>query len=409
MTRMRVRSSAALSVGSTLAYALSQWVLVAILARTTDTGTVGEFSLMVAMTAPVFLLLGLNLRVALATDAAGHHAPRDYVGLQLLANVASIAVGLALLPFLGPDVWPAYLVYLAAKAVEAMSTLLYGLFQQHGRMDLVARSLMVRAVVGPAAFGLGLWLQPSLLTACAGLLLAWLAAQLLDRRAAHALLDASGEGPLHAWPSRRRTPQLIRELWSLGLSAGVGSASINAPRYAVRAELGAAGLGAFTGVAYLAQVVQTAIGALGAALVPELARHLADGRRDRFDRLMRQSWLLTAAVVVLAVAIGGLVGPWLLRLAMGPQYADAPLLVALLAATGATAFYRCPARGLQAAREFRAAGAVDVLVLVLTVSLSFSLVPLMGAMGAAAAIGAAGLVGTAAASWLLRRRVLAHV
>ncbi len=50
-------------------YSLGQWLLLVLLARLQSPEIVGQFAYALAVTAPVYLLVGLNLRVVQATDA----------------------------------------------------------------------------------------------------------------------------------------------------------------------------------------------------------------------------------------------------------------------------------------------------------------------------------------------------
>lgn len=398
-----VRWNIAASIAGTLAYAFSQWVLFVLLARMTSLTVVGDFSLMVALSAPLYLLIGLNLRVAQATDAREEFRSHDFINLQVLANAACLLIGLLLIPLSGLEraAWPAFAVYLLAKVVEAMSTYLYGLFQLHGRMDLVASSLMLRSLLGPVLFGTALSIHRSLLAACAGLAVAWATVQVLDRRRARALVGRR----LTSWRDWSRVATLLGRAWPLGASGGVNSLTTNAPRYVVRGFFGAAGLGSFTGASFLAQMIQTIVGALGAAVIPDLARQVASHDLPAFRRLMRRTVVLTVGIVLSALAVGGLLGPWVLTVSMGEQYADRELLLSLLAGTGVVALYRCPARGLQAALRYRTCLVADGVVMVLTVLTSLVFIPSIGLAGAGLAIGCGGLGGLVLATVALRRHL----
>ena len=71
-----------------------------LLARLANPEEVGRFSLTMAISAPVFLLLGMNLRVVQATDAARRWRLEDYLVLRhllnVLATVVTMVVGLVL-------------------------------------------------------------------------------------------------------------------------------------------------------------------------------------------------------------------------------------------------------------------------------------------------------------------------
>lgn len=402
-----LRRNILLSVASTLIYATSQWVLFVILARTTTPDVVGEFSLIVSITAPLYLMLGLNLRVAQATDVQHRFRAFDFTNLQIFANGLCVFGGLLLIPISGQSTaFAAYVLYLAAKAVESMSTNFYGLFQLHGRMDYVAFSLVLRSILGPTLFGLGLVFMPNLVAACGGLLAAWLVAQVIDRRRASRLVIRTNTGPLYMWGDWSRVARLASHTWPLGVSGGVNSLAANVPRYAIRGSLGTSALGTFSGVAYLAQVIQTIVGAIGAAVVPDMSRHLRDGHLKEFRRLLWRTVYLTLGIVAASLLCAWAVGSAFLRMTMGAEYSNGPVLIAMLAGAGLGALYRCPGRGLQAAQRYRAYLGIDIVVLVVTALLAGIFVPFWGLIGAAYAIGLGSLVGLVVASLMLRSYLL---
>lgn len=402
-----VRRAVFLSASGTLFYALSQWVFVLALGRFASPFVVGNYALMVAVTAPLFLFLGLNLRVAQATDVSGDFSLADYGNLQALVNSACVVSSLIVLPVAGlpKSAWIAGSFYCLAKAVEATSTNYYGFFQRKNRMDLVARSMAVRAVLGPPFF-VGLYLVGGLAGACVGILLAWTVAQFFDRRSVRELAESSGDGPIHDFDSWSRVPALFERVWALGASGGVNSASVNAPRVQVSATYGQAGLGVFTASAFIAQMVQTVAGALGAAVVPRLAHDAKMHEWRAFWRLLSLSTAATGIISGLALGLSWLFGDWFISAVMGPEYVQEGLLEALVFAISIAALYRCPGRALQALTRYRTYLVIDVVVLIVTVAAASLLVPKVGMQGAAWAVTLASIVGLSCATVVLWRIAL---
>ena len=74
-------------IGSGL-YAFCQWGMLVVLAKLCSTQMVGQFALGLAITAPVFMFAGLNLRTVQVTDARRDFQFGDYLGLRLLSIAA---------------------------------------------------------------------------------------------------------------------------------------------------------------------------------------------------------------------------------------------------------------------------------------------------------------------------------
>lgn len=69
-------------------YSGTQWGILVLLARLGNPEAVGQFSLGLAITAPIMLFASLQLRAVQATDARLQFQFRDYAGLRIL-NTAS--------------------------------------------------------------------------------------------------------------------------------------------------------------------------------------------------------------------------------------------------------------------------------------------------------------------------------
>jgi len=78
-----------------LIYAACQWGMLVVLAKLGSPEMVGQFTLGLAVTAPVIMFTNLQLRGIQATDAKGDYVFSDYLGLRL------IGTGLALLIIAG--------------------------------------------------------------------------------------------------------------------------------------------------------------------------------------------------------------------------------------------------------------------------------------------------------------------
>ncbi|MGL5063908.1 MAG: oligosaccharide flippase family protein, partial [Microcoleus sp.] len=158
-----------------LVYAASQWGMLVLLAKLGSPEMVGQFTLGLAVTAPVIMFTNLQLRGIQATDAKGEYVFSDYLGLRL------IGTGLALLIIAGITLkagyrWETSVVILTialAKAFESISDVFYGLIQQHERMDRIAIALMIKGPLSLLLLGIGVSLTGSVVGGAIGLTIAW--------------------------------------------------------------------------------------------------------------------------------------------------------------------------------------------------------------------------------------------
>lgn len=395
-------------VGNTL-YSLAQWLLLVLLARLSNPHEVGEFALLLAVSAPVFLTTGMNLRIVQATDTARLWGLEDYLLLRHVLNIVAtvITMVIALLMQMDVGLLAAMLAIAGAKAVEALSQTYYGFFQQDERHDLVAQSMLMRSVTGPVCFVIGYAVSGILAGACVGLLLGWaFAQQVLDRPRARRIRGSRREQMSRLLPGRwPEIASLARKAAPLGLDQGVTSLGVNVPRYLIQAKLGAASLGVYSTLAYLAQAVSMVTSALGIVVVPRLAKYKHAGLYRAYLRLLFLSTLFSVLVSVAAVGAAALLGEAFIRLLLGEAYVDRELLLVLLVGAAAVTLQRSLGRGLTGAQRFTNFLVIDSVTTVTVAVAALIFVAHLGVVGAAWATVLGNVLGSLACLWAVRRVV----
>ena len=386
-------------------YNFSQWLLLVILARAAGPEEVGRFTLLLAITAPVFVTVGLNLRVVVATDAAGRWRMNDYFALQPIANAGSAALSIAVGALLGlhGETLLALSVLTLAKATESRSQVYYGYFQRHRRFDLLAVSLFARALLGPVGFLTGILAGGGLVAACAGLAVGWLLCQLLldspnSRRIAAAggtpIRDPAGTSPARLWA-------LARVASPLGIDKGISSLAVNVPRYSVQSTLGAASLGVYGGLAYLAQAISMLTSSVSTLLVSPLAEYHHRGQVRAFRRVLTKLLLFCLVILLVAPLGAWLVGEPFLAATLGREYADRGLLVVLMVAAGVTNIQRSLCKALEAAHRFKTYVLVDAVTTATIAACAVPFVRWWGLEGAAWALTAGFATGSVLVAFVI--------
>ena len=78
-------------IGSTI-YALSQWLLIVVLAKFGSAEVVGQFSLGLAITAPIILFSNMQLRNIIATDSVNQYSFSEYYGTRIILLLLAFLV-----------------------------------------------------------------------------------------------------------------------------------------------------------------------------------------------------------------------------------------------------------------------------------------------------------------------------
>ncbi len=371
-------------------FAAAQWAIIVLIARIGSPEMVGSYALALAITAPVFMLANLNLRAYQATDIQDAFQFGQYLAVRLVTSAIAMCVvaGLCLLGIVQAAHVTVVLAVSSAKAFETLSDAIYGLFQRHEEMDLIARSLVLRGFLGFVGMAGGLAIGGSLAAGAIGMAVAWLLVM--------ATVDAPSSRRFVARPEFRLgggTIDLIRRAAPLGLVMLMLAISQNIPAYMIEYALGTEQLGFYASVAYFLIAGRVVSNAVSQSSSPRLARFLVHGDVSGFRRLLHLNLLLGFGLGVAGVVISTLIGEQLLGLVYGQAYVGYGLLLICTMAAAGLGF---PAvflgAALTAARRFRAMVAVNVLSLAATGLLCWWAIPRFGLLGAPLAIGIAFLL-----------------
>ena len=374
-------------------YAACQWGMLVVLAKLGSREIVGQFTLGLAVTAPVLMLANLQLRAVQVTDARHEYRFGDYLGLRLMTTGLALLV-IILITVVAGYRWETSLIILVvglAKAVESISDVFYGLLQQHERMDRIALSMMIKGPLSLLLLGIGVYLTGQVLWGVVGLAVAWSVVLVGFDIRSGALMLGSISNPIATALRPRWQMKTLRKLVWIALPLGfvmmLLSLNTNIPNYLIERYLGERELGVFAAIAYLMVAGSMVVSALGESASPRLAKYYESGNNAAFRTLLLKmvgiSVLLGGAGVLVA-AIGG---RQLLTLIYRPEYAEhADLFVWLMVVAGigyVSSFLGC---GMTAARYFGVQMPLFALVTTITAIAGLWLIPTKGLQGAAIAL-----------------------
>ena len=402
-----------LSVGQAL-YALSQWGVLAILAKMLTSQEVGEFALGLAIATPVGNFAKLGLSHVQATDARGEYRFGQYMALRLIGGVFALLVTAAAAVVASDSFEMGLVVFLVGvvNVVRMHSDIIYGSFQKEERLDLTARSLILRSLLSPLLLVVGVSytgrLVPGILCLmlASALILALHDIPLLGRRFA----SASALQP--TWDR----PALTRLFWQalpLAWVAALAALSHQVPRYFVSERLGVSELGYFAVMVYVVGAGHRVVSALGASGLARLSRYHASGESRRFVWLLARLACMGLALGLAGIAVAAVGGSELLTLLYSAEYARYADEFLLIMVGGALLYTASPLQsGIMAARRFRLQFAHHVfVVLAAIVSCYFLIGSSSGMRGAAYAtivVYAVNLLGVVVLNlWSLRAQRLA--
>jgi O-antigen/teichoic acid export membrane protein len=369
-------------------YACLQWAILIVIAKLTTAVHVGQFALALAITAPVFTLANQGLRDLQATDASRHFEFADYFGYRLMTTgFALCGVWIIMRVFGYPSVvlWVGF-----AKALEAISDVFYGLYQQRESMRCMAISMVLRGLMSVTAVATLTLATHSIEWAAAGLVISTAAVLLLhDARQLRALLSSNGCDALRLMPefNPRTLYGLAWLAFPLGVAQALNSIAITIPRYVLERYAGPASLGIFAAVMYVVIAGRTFIGAISQACIARLSQLYASRDRAGF----RSLWLRQVLIAVCFGAAGLLVsvfcgGP-LLSFVYRPEYAEHSQILVLAMVVGFINYLaEFASAALTAIRYIKIQPALLAACAITSSIASATLIPRFGLSGAACAV-----------------------
>jgi O-antigen/teichoic acid export membrane protein len=382
-------------------YAACQWGMMVILAKLGSPEMVGQFTLGLAVTAPVVMLTNLNLRAVQATDAKHQYAFGDYLSLRLIATIL-VLPAIAIIVFTTgyrSEVSAIILLVGVSKSLEAISDIFYGLFQQYERMDRIAISMTIKGPLSLILLGLGVYLSKSVVWGVIGLAIAQTIVLLVydlssaifmlkDRTKVRSLESSSLE-------CAQKSTTGIKPSWNLGkswmllkLAIPLGcvmmliSLNISIPRYFIERYLGERELGIFAALAYLMVAGRLIIDALGQSAVARLAKYYLAGNSSSFRHLLLKLVAIALAIGTTAIVVASVAGKEILTLLYSSEYGDrADLFVWLMVVAAIDYVSSFLGHAMTAAQYFRIQTLLFATVTLTSALSCFLLLPSLGLQG----------------------------
>ena len=383
-------------------YAACQWGMLVVIAKLGSPEMVGQFTLGLAITAPVFMFTNLQLRAVQATDAKNQYFFGDYLGLRIVSTGLALLVILVITLVTGYR-WETSLIILLvglAKAVESISDVIYGLIQQHEQMDRIAVSLMIKGPLSLLMLSIGVYLSVGVMWGVVGLVIAWTVVLIGYDLRSGALMLKSLSHRLQSEKFGRRELATLQPYWHLrklgklvwlalplGFVMMLVSLNTNIPRYFIEGYLGERELGIFAAIAYLMVAGKIVVGALGESAIPRLAKYYAERDSKAFRILLLKLVGIGALLGGLAVFAALVAGKEILSILYQAEYAThTSLFVWLMIAAGINYVSSFLGYGMTATRYFRIQMPLTTLTTITIVIASLCLIPNTGLQGAAIAL-----------------------
>jgi len=384
-----------------VAYSACQAGILMVLAKLGNPEMVGKYGLALAIATPVLAFSSLQLRAVLTTDVKEKIPFGEYLGFRLTTTLLSLLVISGIAVFSKRESMLVIIIVGISQGIEMVVDLYWGRMQFVDNMDRIAKSQILRGVLGLVAMAAGVYLTHGLILGVSGLAAARLAvllfyditkrAQLMPREALddaekQAILSA-GTGTLRPRWSPAAQSELLRTSITLGVIAMLVSLLPMIPRYFLVGSMGERALGMFTATAFLVSTGNLFMTAMGQATFVRLAKLFGAGDVAGFNRLLVRLLGFALLLGLGGVGVALIAGKFLLTLLYRPEYAEhTDLLVAMMVAGALTYVAAMLASAVTSARSFKPQIPVLTAAASAGVISSYFLIHAYGLLGAGLAV-----------------------
>ena len=302
-----------------ITYAGAQFIIVILLNKFGSPEIVGQYSLGLAVTAPIFMLSHLHLRSVLIVDTSGKYVFGDFIGLRLLTTAVAFTFTAGFIIVSSFD-WNTVLVIFFIslyRIVESVSDILLGIIQKQERLDQISISRAAKGLSSILIFTLVFIPTQSLNLSLIVMIIGWLAITIgYDARKARTLTTLV---PIF---NKSSLWQLLIVSSPLGVVLALMSLNTNIPLYAISYFKGEYDLGIYASLSYMIVACNVVVTALGEAITPRLARWHAAGMHQEFNSLLRRMIAVGVGISAIACVVGWMFGQQLLTLLYSPDVAQ---------------------------------------------------------------------------------------
>ena len=403
------------TLASNIIYAVCQWgVLIAII-KLGNVHLAGQFTYALAVVTPVVLFCNLHLRAVITTDIQNRYTFADYVKTRLW-SISVVIISFAclfLVPVISLETKLVIFFMTLVKAIDSLSDIYHGLFQREERMDIPAKSLLIKGPLFLLGASITLWIVDSIVVLLTVQVLIFLMVFVFyERRQTYQFVFIpevkESQGSYHNIKS------IVKQSFPLGILMVIIAFNDNLSRYFINHHLGLVILGYFSSISYFRIAGNTFINAMGQSASARLAKYYQLNQKKAFRNLLGRLLLATGLLSLLAYGFVVIAGDQLLVLVYNESYREFHNLF-ILVIIGAGIDYVGSILGyaITSCRAFNSMPIYYGSLLMINILLCAMLIPRFGIEGAVYATISVGLIkvllGLLLLLGLLRKNKNSHV
>lgn len=371
-----------------IVHAASHWGILVTIARYGGPVEVGQFALALALSAPVILLLNLQLRSYQVTDSIGEYSDRQYIVLRIITSAFALIVLSTTAIIVYTGTMKLIIIGVSGiKVVESISDIFHGVLHRRERLDRVSQSKIIRCI-GLFCIAFIFFVIGESLVQVTFVMAIWsMVMMVYDYTIIFQIVKTETRVNIEVeW--LKMLASLAWKSAPLGLAMFFISINTNIPQYVLEAMKGEYELGVYSVMASFIVVGSTVIQSIGQSASPRLSRHVSKGELNKFNVLMLKMITGAAGVGLAGIALSYFIGDSVLEIIYGNEYSGYSNLLVYVMIAGLTAYVAATLRQAYIVlRLFYSQIVILLLSNILLLPLAYVLIEHHGATGAALALG----------------------
>lgn len=360
-----------------LFFAFCQWLQLSLVARISHEGTLGTYTISLAIVAPIFAFFSFQLRTIQITDTKEKWFIDDFLTFRTVANILALSVVVLFGSIFLKTYQEFIILFLLAiiKVLEGYSEVFNSKHQLDEKMRIIFISFFLKGMSSLIFFAIFLYfygsLEIALLFSCIGI---GLIVVLYDYRNVSYFIKK------HKF-SGKRTLEIFKTGLPLAVVLLVVALNSNISKYITEFVLGREIQGVYSTLSYFFVVGTILIGALGQGFVPRLSKLYIE-KSPTFLKIGLLMLLLSIVIGGSGYLIAHLFGHFFIRLMFGDALVIYSDLFSNMMLSGVF-LYVASALGyiLSSMRQFRVQPYLAVILLVVGTPLSYYMISAFGLDG----------------------------
>jgi len=377
-----------------LSLALSNWLLLIIIAKQFSGQFLGEFILALSITTPVFLFFSFKLRTVIIIDTSDNFSLEKYVNARFLANLCALLISLLIGYYFFPSIpFSLFLLLGLYKWADSWSELSYSYFHKFDLFSFASFSQATRSTCSILILLIASSLYPSAtLTIALWVLITFIFAFFdLNKMVKHNMNNKNKMLSLVKVISSKvlyiNALILYKKHLTLSVSLVIGALFVYIPNFFIEHYQSVTAAGQFASISYFLIAGGIVITSISQAALPRLTNILSSHSYQKFIRLTFILCIIGAGIglagLIVTIAGGKFILAFVYNNEISTQHTE---MVWVMAAAAIRYIYIFIGTAMNALKQFHAQTKIYISGTISLLFLCLWLVPIESTVGAAKAM-----------------------